>query len=205
MAVIRMLALIMWTLIFGGMALVGTLGWIFSGGQAHGGYAIFMLVVGFGPLVFTIRRYRGIKSRWEGAYAEMLKSAGIQKGVDYEHWQPNSGIAINRRAKTLSLCETGVWKTYAFADVRNWETISATAGRVPAYTGSLVGQTAALSDVVGANRRAAAESGLFVEVRDVERPRWHVMMADRNLQARWMEILRQEINESRPEGQHVHA
>lgn len=205
MAVIRMVALVMWTLVFGGMALVGTLGWLFSGGQAHGGYAIFMIVIGFGPLVFTIRRYRSIKSKWTGAYSEMLRVLATGGSIDYQHWQPNSGIAINRKTKMVGLCQTGVWIVYHYSSVRSWERVSATAGRTPAYTGSLVGQAAALSDAVGAARRAAGESGLFVEVADVDHPRWHIMMSDPNVQAKWMEILRQEVNESRAAAAHALA
>jgi hypothetical protein len=42
---------------------------------------------------------------------------------------------------------------------------------------------------------AAARSGFFVEVRDIDHPRWRIAMKDEAQQARWMEILRQEIKE----------
>jgi hypothetical protein len=44
-------------------------------------------------------------------------------------------------------------------------------------------------------RDAAANTGFFVTVRDVDNPKWRIEMRDEATQARWMEILRQEINE----------
>ena len=35
----------------------------------------------------------------------------------------------------------------------------------------------------------------FVTVRDIDNPKWRIAMSDSNTQARWMEILRQSINE----------
>ena len=204
-AVIRFLFVFMWTLFVGGSALVGALGTLFHPGQGHLLLALLMLAVGFAPLAFTIRRYRSIKSKWEGAYAEMVRVLAAKGAVDYQHWEPNSGIAINRKTKMVGLCQTGRWMIYHYPSIRSWERVSASAGRTPAYTGSVVGQAAALSDAIGSQRRAAGQSGLFVEVADVESPRWHVMMSDPNTQARWVEILRQEVNGSQPEASHVHA
>jgi hypothetical protein len=42
---------------------------------------------------------------------------------------------------------------------------------------------------------AAANTGFFVAVRDVDNPIWRVEMTDAGREARWMEILRQEINQ----------
>ena len=47
-----------------------------------------------------------------------------------------------------------------------------------------------------AAKQASANTGLFVLVKDVENPRWRIAMKDEGTQARWMEILRQEVNEA---------
>ncbi len=64
--------------------------------------------------------------------------------------------------------------------------------------GNLASATAALGANLAAERDAKARTGLFVEVRDVDRPRWRVAMRNEAMQARWREILDQQINESRP-------
>ena len=44
-------------------------------------------------------------------------------------------------------------------------------------------------------KRAAANSGLFISVRDIENPEWHVKFRDKSILNKWYEILQQEINE----------
>ena len=44
-------------------------------------------------------------------------------------------------------------------------------------------------------KRAAANSGLFISVSDIENPEWHVKFRDKSLLNKWYEILQQEINE----------
>lgn len=67
----------------------------------------------------------------------------------------------------MGLLADGFWKIYLFSDVREWETRNG----------------------LGKN------SGLYVSVKDVDHPKWRIEMKDDGIQARWMEILRQEINE----------
>ena len=181
MAVVRMLALIAWTLVVGPMAALEALRWLFSGFQAHGASAVFMLAIGFGPAIFMFRRYRGIKSRWEGSCADMVKTLGRDGGLAHKHIESHTGIAINAKTRFVGLCSNGAWMAYQYSSIRRWETVEAMPGRPAMHT------------------------GLFVEVRDVESPRWQIMMSDPNMQARWMEILRQEINESSPEASRVVA
>ena len=38
-------------------------------------------------------------------------------------------------------------------------------------------------------------SGLFISVRDIENPEWHVKFRDKSILNKWYEILQQEINE----------
>jgi len=57
----------------------------------------------------------------------------------------------------------------------------------------LAAGTAALGANVRAERAAAANTGLFVTVKDVENPKWRIEMRDDGIQARWMEILTQDL------------
>ena len=193
-----------WTLIVGGMAAAGSWGALFSSGPGPARLWLFMLLIGFGPLALLIRSGRARKARWEALHSQMLAAAGVSKGAAHEHSEQGSAIAVNSRARTVTLLAGEVWKTYAFADVRGW---SSKLVRADQYLvgGSALGGAAALSANASARRDAAAESGLFVEVRDMGHPKWRVAMSDVLAQERWMEILRHEINESHAGGAHALA
>ena len=155
--------------------------------------ALIFMAVGFGPLFMQVRRNRGIRSKSNAAHAEMLASAGVAPGIGCEHVLTDSGIAINRQARTLSLRLGEKWKTYPFADFRDWRASKHTAGQVVA--GNVTGAMAALGPNIRASRDADAATGLFVTVRDIDNPQWRIAMYDPAKQARWMEILQQAINE----------
>ncbi len=193
-----------WTLIVGGMAALGSLGMLFSRGHGQAGVSVFMLVIGFAPLALLIRSGRARKARWRALHAQMLSAAGVVRGAMHEHSEDGSAIAVNPQARTVTLMAGDVWTTYAFADIRGW---SSKLVRADQYLvgGSALGGAAALSANASARRDAAAESGLFVEVRDMGHPKWRVAMSDPRAQERWMEILRQEINESHAGAGHALA
>ena len=204
MAMIKILAVLMWTFIVGGMAAIGFLVMLFSRGHEQAGLSLFMLIIGFAPLTLLIRSNRARKARWDALHSQMLAAAGVPKGSTHEHSEGDSAIAVNPQARTVTLMAGDVWKTYAFADVRGWSSNLVRAGRY-LVGGSALGGAAALSANASARREAAAESGLFVEVRDIGQPKWRVAMSNAQLQARWMEILRQEINESHTVAGHALA
>ena len=95
----------------------------------------------------------------------------------------------------VTLLLAGSWKTYSFADVRKWRTTLVRPGQAGFVGGNLGSAVAAMGAEANMRRDAKAETGLFVEVRDIERASWRVAMKDERTQARWMEILQQEINE----------
>ena len=204
MAMIKILAVLTWTFFVGGVAAIGFLRMLFTSGHEHFGLSLFMLAIGWAPLTLLIRSNKARKSRWEALHSQMLAAAGVAKGSIHEHSEAGSAIAVNPQARTVTLMAGDVWKTYAFADVRGWSSNLARAGRY-LVGGSALGGAAALSANASARREAAALSGLFVEVRDIGQPKWRVAMADAQIQARWMEILRQEINESHAVAGHAIA
>lgn len=122
--------------------------------------------------------------------------------IDYIAQNPGKeGIAISKARGELYLMDCypllalfigrGVMKTYRFQDVREWSINDVKAGRVFAVGFAAL---SAMGENARANAAAAADSGLFVTVRDIERPEWHIQM-NRTQQKKWFEILRQSINE----------
>ena len=189
-----------WTIFVG---LPGAVFFFFHG-RGEGFAAFCILLVGIAPLVLLIWAGQARKARWGRVHADMLAAAGVGPG-DFEHGEDDSGIAINRSARTVTLLDAGHWKTYPFDDVRGWKAYLVRPGQVGAMGGNLGSAVAAMSAEANMERDAKASTGLFVEVRDVDRARWRVAMKDERTQARWMEILRQEINEGHAAAQAAHA
>ena len=100
----------------------------------------------------------------------------------------NTGIAVTTNGKIVLANGLKV-KAYDFGDVRQWGTSIQDAGMV--LGGGINGVI--INGVEG--KRAAANSGLFISVRDIENPEWHVKFRDKSILNKWYEILQQEINE----------
>lgn len=177
---------VLWTVIVGGC---GALLALIEGSKI---VALICLIAGFGPFML-VRRNRGMMAKADAAQEAMLASVGVSPGAGFDHSEDGSGVALNRHSKILALRIGEKWKSYPFTDVRGWEANKERAGEIVAtgVSASFVAMTANIR----ASKDAAAASGLFVTVRDIDNPKWRVAMADSNKQARWMEILRQSINE----------
>lgn len=156
---------------------------------AKGGESFVFFLVGWAPtgllVWFSIHR----ASKREAAHKAMLQEAGVAQGSGFDHAEADTGIAINKQAKTLTLLIGGFWKTYPYTDIREWEAIKETPGVV------VGGNLAAVSAEAAMRRQAAANTGFFVTVKDVDNPKWRIAMKDNAMQARWMELMRQEVNE----------
>ena len=190
-----------WTIIVGGTGLLLAM---FAGrdGAAPG---VIVLVVGLVPLALMIWSGQKRAAGWGDAHARMLAEAGVPAGGGYEHAEEDSGIALNRQARTVTLSQAGRWKTYPFSEVRGWKTYLVRPGQPGGVGGNLASNVASIGAEIRAKQEAAADTGLFVEVRDVDRPKWRVAMKSEVQQARWMEILQQEINEGHAAAQPAHA
>jgi hypothetical protein len=123
-------------------------------------------------------------------YNEMVAQAGIDPNSPLVFRLGETGIALNPDKKSVTLYNSRAVKTYPYSDIRSWEIVHQQAQQIlnggVAYT-------------LGASLRAQSDakmaSGLFVTVRDIENPVWRIAILDQPLQLKWMEILRQEINE----------
>lgn len=187
MVFLAVLALI-WALVVGGGGLI----WIFTGNFFTG---LFFLAIGLGPVLLVRRMGKQKAAKLAAIHLEMLSVAGVAAGTGCDHSEGDTGIAVNKAAKTLTLLSKGKWKTYPFDAVRKWETNIEQPGNVVGV-GVQASIAAGAANVAAANR-AEANTGLFVTVKDVEFPKWRIAMANETTQARWMEFLRQEINEDR--------
>lgn len=117
------------------------------------------------------------------------------ENIQYSNEFANTGIAIDGANQKIHLMENGFTKTYSFSDVRDWKTNLQTGGHI--YGGGAQGMLANSATNAG----NVKSSGLFISVKDIEHPEWHVKLClpgnkeDRKIHARWMEIMKQTINE----------
>lgn len=151
------------------------------------------VLVGLAPTGLLIWHLINRSGGRESAHQAMLQEAGIAQGSGFDHAEDGTGIALNKQAKTLTLQIDGFRKTYPLSDVREWETIKESAGS--AIGVGAAGGLAAMGANARMKRDAATNTGFFVSVRDVDNPKWRIAMKDEEMQARWMELMRQEINE----------
>lgn len=135
-----------------------------------------------------------------------FKAYATAKGpVDHIAQNPGkAGIAISKERCEVYLMTcypwlallagNGVMKTYRFNEVRNWTINDVRAEQVYASGGVFQGINA-ISNNANLRSKAMGESGLFVSVRDIERPEWQIWMK-REEQKKWFEIMTQLINEA---------
>ncbi|TJY58307.1 DUF4755 domain-containing protein [Sinimarinibacterium sp. CAU 1509] len=119
--------------------------------------------------------------------------------VDYSYTYDGDGIAISASQRAVVLKKGTLIKRYGFDAIRNWETKVNTGNELinADFRLNSISQT----DSINRKIRMAneASSGLFIEVRDIDHPRWHIRFSRHEMVQqvpRWMEILRQLINES---------
>lgn len=116
-----------------------------------------------------------------------------------------NGVAINKKLRKLHVFEwrpiTSLFignsafrfKSYDFDDVREWSILDVKSGRV--FGVGIGAGLAAMGENHRATIAAAEQSGLFICVKDINRPEWQINLAPK-LQKKWFEILNQFINEA---------
>ena len=106
----------------------------------------------------------------------------------YQLYRNNSGIAVTSNGKII-LSTGASTKSYDFSAVRQWRTSLETPGMTYG-----AGLSVALVNAVERSR-AAQNTGLFLLVKDVQNPEWHIKITDKKILSQWYEILHQELNE----------
>jgi hypothetical protein len=117
----------------------------------------------------------------------------------YNHFHKGSGIGVDSSNQEVHLISSGEYKVYPFSKIRDWET-NITTGGLTTYAPTATSALAATADNFRQQRENRANTGLFLNMKDVDHPRWHIEFDPKDVQRqleRWMEILRQEINGSK--------
>lgn len=164
------------------------------------GWAFFLMNMPGGPPILLAFGPIGALAAWEffrakrssGAKGSLLAMLEMQEGQGRIHVSGGSGIALNPATKKIALYASGGGKAYSYDDVRGWETVKQQAGAI--YSTNFSGAIGAAGTNIREAVKAANATGFFVTVRDIDFPKWRVEMPSESDQARWMEILRQEIN-----------
>lgn len=157
---------------------------------------LICLAISWGPVALLTHLAIRKATRRQAWHADALALAGVQAG-DGQHLMHTEGdttIVLNQAGRTLTLSADGHCRSYPWHDVRGWESVKERAGQTVGV--GVQGSLAAAGANVAAIRQANAATGFFVTVRDIEHPKWRIAMQSEKEQARWMEILRQSINES---------
>lgn len=127
--------------------------------------------------------------RYEYSYREKFEKFTSELGeAKYLEYQNRSGIAVAGNGDIV-LSEGDFTKSYPKNAIREWQKSVYERGVVSG------GGLAGLAVIAQEEARAKAGTGLFISVRDVERPQWHIQIRDQGTLTKWMEILRQEIND----------
>lgn len=153
-----------------------------------------VLAVGWAPTAALIWFAMERSKRRQAVHKKMLDDVGVSLGRGFDHSEDDTGIAINREQQVVGVLKRGVYRVYGYEKLREWAIREERAGSVTPAFGVANGVMAA-----GANTRMAraarANTGLFLTFRDLDSPTWRVAMKDSATRERWMELLRQEVNE----------
>lgn len=153
-----------------------------------------ILIISF--VVYKIQSANGEAKKFKGEH-------WIKKfpNAQYAFCNGQVGIAVDLTLSKLHLMENGFSQTYPFSDVRSWRTNLQTGGTNIYYGG---GAFAALDANSASNTQRNANkvnTGLFITVRDVNHPEWHLTFSTNEAQEklqqnRWFEVLNQAVNKT---------
>jgi hypothetical protein len=111
----------------------------------------------------------------------------------YQHTWSGTSIALFPKASKIFLTDGNFRQVYEFAHLRQWRKHWVTGGKESYEGNGPVGRVYLRNRKTEAKNRA--ESGLFIDVRDVNRPIWRVAFGSEHDLNRWFEIMQQVLNE----------
>lgn len=118
-------------------------------------------------------------------FQEFVNNNGGAQYISYVNF---TGIAINSSSNRIFLASCGDLAEHPFSDVRSFEKKEAKGRQV--VGGGMQGAGANIGEAIW----AADNTGIFVFVKDVNRPVWHVRFQKKHDINRWFEILQQNIS-----------
>lgn len=167
------------------------------------GFFLLNFGVGFGGLGSLIQTMGFALIIWSGwcLYRIISSARGVISNeisekfsnFKYKHLHGKTGIAIDTDKQEVHLKDRSNYKIYKYNEIRTWESSLNTGGQI--YGTGL--------NVIAANlataRQNADSTGLFIKVKDIDFPEWKIsfpLKSAKNDLNRWMEILRQTLNEA---------
>lgn len=179
---------------------------IFSVLSLFNGHFIAFLVLGalaIPGVIFSKNFDAKEKDAVEALKRKVLAACGTTSR--YTHFEDKTAVALNEEKREIVLANSaGIVKSYPFASVRDWSVKEETAGQTGYIAGGTDGAAIAQGLAIGvaagnanvkALQQARANTGLFINIKDVDHPEWRVSMQSKDDRNRWFEILNQALNE----------
>lgn len=138
---------------------------IFSSSNSLNRETMIFLSAAWGPVTFVYLVGKAKNSAAKKGKDSLHSQSGVPPDSKFLHWENNTGIALNADASTITVRMGDKVKTYKFSDVRKWWVVNAYGGH------------------------------FHVLFKDIDDPEWRIVMVAEQTRNRWMEILRQAINE----------
>lgn len=159
--------MIMFWLIVTAWVLGAGFGAMVSLGEGQLTQAIFLAAFAYFPIAVIKYRSRTRLRNTDERLRDLKRSLGDGEALAL-HVEKDTGIFVDNVSRKIGVVAGGESRIYDYGEVRSWAT------------------------------RAMPDDWRFVVgVRDTQNPMWHIRMRDFRQRDRWMEILEQEINESR--------
>lgn len=169
------------------------------------GRALYIFLMPLWPW-FKVIHFKKFAEKRMRAEADEAFTKFIGKSVKYK----DTTIAVSRENREVGfisgyglayddsivyMMEHGLAAKIPWTEVRKWSWNVDGYNTTAIYGGSLAnnmsGNMAAAVNNANAKASAFRESGFFVDVADIEHPRWQFMTIDEKLLTRWMEIFKQ--------------
>ncbi len=144
---------------------------------------LFWIVIIIVAIVLIVR-YR---SKTNSAIVMANFESMLNEKSKYYFEKGKTGIAISNDLQRIALVEGKRQKVYKVEDLRGHKTSIVEPNQI---IGDRIGMQAHGYNI-GSAIKAAKESGLFVEVRDINNPVWRIKMLSKEDQQRWHELLSQ--------------
>ncbi|WP_426111191.1 DUF4755 domain-containing protein [Massilia sp. PWRC2] len=130
---------------------------------------------------------------------EYTDHRGLMAPLKFNYLGKLSGIALDPDNKVLHAYQNKAYRAYPFGEIRKWSANVQSGGGMVGGHGNL-GTALAVTAANTRNARAnMAATGFFIEVRDIDFPKWKIDFPVKGLEQthdRWMEIFRQYVNET---------
>ena len=162
--------------------------------------ALFFAILGVFVIAMFIFSFSSVKIPTVNSSQSIKGLNSIPENLSYRYYLDNTGIAFDIENKNIYLLGSTedhliIRKTYNVSMIRDY---SASYGGATKYYGSDLETTM----VNLRNKKETYEqSGLFINVADIDHPQWQIKFSDEKLLLRYVEILKQFMEGTLPQPQ----